>query len=517
MQNLLDDLTKLLQKDDRFTAEGKLLKNKVIEASLQLDPALLKLLLSNKTIKKHFFQEVGGISVFDKIKFQKFISNKSFLPDSYTSYKNKIGLTVDNEFISESKEVVLSWAYKDCVLEGGQTKEDEKRDEIFWNEVLAPDEIDRLLSPKVLTNFKKYDSKGEHKINDISLNDNLIIKGNNLLALHSLLPVYRGKVNFIYLDPPYNTDKDSFRYNDSFNHSTWLTFMSNRIRVAKELLNESGSILIQCDDKEAAYLKILMDEIFKPENYLVTIYFQVRYGKKTLAEDNDFHKVIEQAHLYSKYKPLFKPQRKKVEYNVNKFEWEITTTKPIKTIEIAGKKVEIYKPASYEIKRIEPNLKALKETWATGSLLRQKGSSGEFLAKYLAPRKEEDGLSCLYKVYGIGEDGLGYRYFTGPKKETATKGKFYSGIPLDTLAELEKGNAIKESPIENFYDFAAEFGNCRLEGQVDIGGGKKPEKLLELIFTHFSKKDDIILDSFIGSGSTCAVAQKLGRHYVVIP
>lgn len=516
MQNLQTDLIKLLEKDERFTKDGKLLKNSIIEAALKLDSSLIKLLLSHKSIKKHFFKEIESVQVFDKIEFQKFVSNKSFLKDSYTAFSNKIGLTVDDEFISEGKQVVLSWPYKDCILEGGQTKEDEKRDEIFWNETLAPDEIDRLLSPKVFTNFKKYDIKGAHKVNDISIEDNLIIKGNNLLALHSLLPVYRGKINFIYLDPPYNTDKDSFKYNDSFNQSTWLTFMNSRIRIAKELLSENGSILIQSDDKEAAYLKILMDEIFRVDNYIVTLYFQVRYGKKTLAEDNDFHKVIEQAHLYAKSKALFKPIRRQVEYNSYKFEWEITVLKPSKVLEFAGKKVELFKPGSYEIKKVSPSFKGLKETWATGSLLRQKGSSGEFLAKHLAPRKSLDGLGCLYKVYGIGEDGLGFRYFTGPKKATATKGKFYSGIPLATLEELKKGNNVKEAPIDNFYDFAAEFGNCRLEGQVDIGGGKKPEKLLELIFNHFSKKDELILDSFIGSGSTCAVAQKLGRRYIGI-
>ena len=91
----------------------------------------------------------------------------------------------------------MSWPYKDCVLQGGQTKEDQKRDEIFWNETLAPDEIDRLLEPKTLTNFKKYDSKGEHAVKSISAGDNLIIKGNNLLALHSLKKQYAGKVKLI--------------------------------------------------------------------------------------------------------------------------------------------------------------------------------------------------------------------------------------------------------------------------------------------------------------------------------
>ncbi|OIN96205.1 hypothetical protein AUJ66_07155 [Candidatus Desantisbacteria bacterium CG1_02_38_46] len=167
MQNLFNELKTLLEKDNRLVIEGKLLKNKVIELALKLDSELLKLLLKNESIKKHFFQEVEGALVFDKIKFQKFVSNKAFLPDSYTSFKNKIGLVTENEeYLSESKEVVLTWPYKDCVLEGGMEKEDEKRAEIFYNEILAPDEIDRLLEPKVLTNFKRIDKDGEHKVKE---------------------------------------------------------------------------------------------------------------------------------------------------------------------------------------------------------------------------------------------------------------------------------------------------------------------------------------------------------------
>jgi adenine-specific DNA-methyltransferase len=153
MENLLDNLKNLLQKDERLVSKGELLKNKIIELALKLDKDLIKLLLSDKKMKEVFFVNVDGALIFDKDKFIKFVSNKQFLPDSYTSFKNKIGL-IDEKggFVSEKKEVVISWPYKDCVLEGGMTKEDQKRDEIFWNEILAPDEISRLLDPKVFTN-----------------------------------------------------------------------------------------------------------------------------------------------------------------------------------------------------------------------------------------------------------------------------------------------------------------------------------------------------------------------------
>jgi adenine-specific DNA-methyltransferase len=163
MENLLENLKTLLQKDERLVSEGELLKNKVIELALKLDKDLIELLLVDKQMKEVFFAQVGKAMIFDKDKFVKFVSNKQFLPDSYTAFKNKIGLIDEKvEFISEKKEVMLSWPYKDCVLEGGMTKEDQKRDEIFWNEILAPDEITRLLDPKVFTNAKRIDAKGEH-------------------------------------------------------------------------------------------------------------------------------------------------------------------------------------------------------------------------------------------------------------------------------------------------------------------------------------------------------------------
>jgi len=225
-QNLLDDLENLLGKDERFLSDGQLLKNKIMETALKDDPKLFELLLSEKKIKDHFFQSVNKNLIFKKNLFLKFLNNKNFLPDSYTAFKNKVGLTSNDEFLKESKEIVISFPYKDCILEGGLTKEDERisRSEIFWNEILAPDEVDRLLEPKVLVNFKRIDNTGEKKITEINPNDNLILRGNNLLALHSLKKKFARRINLIYIDPPYNTGNDSFTYNDRFNHSSWLTF-----------------------------------------------------------------------------------------------------------------------------------------------------------------------------------------------------------------------------------------------------------------------------------------------------
>ena len=287
----------MLRMDSRFcTEDGHLLKNKVVEAALALDPQLLHYLLADEKLKRQFFCEVDGLMVFDKVKFQRFVMNKQFLPDSYTAFKNKIGLTNEHgEFLSESREVVLSWPYKDCMLEGGQTKEDAKRDEIFWNETLAPDEINRLTEPKAFTGFLRYDSKGEHEVTEIQPDDNLIIKGNNLLALYSLRKRFRNSVKLIYIDPPFNTSNDSFSYNDSFTRSTWLTFMRNRLEVARELLTPDGNIFIHIDINQSHYLKTLCDEVFQERNFVEEIiwaYGSPSGGRAASAKPVNIHDYI---------------------------------------------------------------------------------------------------------------------------------------------------------------------------------------------------------------------------------
>jgi len=192
MNSLLERLKKLLRKDDRLIDNnGELFKNKIIEVALKLDKDLIKILLSDEKLKEVFFVDIDGTLIFDKDKFIKFVSNKQFLPDSYTAFKNKIGLVDEKgEFISEKKEVVLSWPYKDCILEGGMTKEDQKRDEIFWNEILAPDEISRLLEPKVFTNAKRIDSKGEHKFEGFKTDEKGNIKDNLIIRQQSFSPSF---------------------------------------------------------------------------------------------------------------------------------------------------------------------------------------------------------------------------------------------------------------------------------------------------------------------------------------
>mgnify|MGYP002935437820 CR=1 FL=1 len=462
------ELERLLSQKDEFLVEGMLNKNKLAELARRYDPTLLNLLMSEPTISNHFFSTLEeGILIFKKDTFLQFLNNKEFLPDSFTAYKTKIGLaTSDNRYLSENNEVVLNFPYKDCVLEGGQTKDDAKRQEIFFNETLAPTEINRLLDDKVLTNFKRFDADGEHEVTELSDTDNLIIKGNNLVALHSLKKRFAGKVKLIFIDPPYNTGSDSFGYNDSFNHSTWLTFMKNRLEVARELLSKEGAIYVSIDDKEQAYLRVLMDEIFGKENFLTQFNFQVRYAEKSIAEAKAFKPLIEYTLMYAKDATQFKAIQPTVPYTDEKFMWQIQELESGRIEEIAGNKVEIFEKGQWSLKEVEPNMNALKETWISGSIY-SKMSYGQVYQSIVEPRVDIDGNSALYKIYGRGDDGLGYRYYTNPQKAGASR-------------------------------------------------GKKPEKLLKMLLDYTTREGDIVLDFFGGSGSTAATAHKMKRQYISI-
>lgn len=466
MQNLLNDLTQLLEQDDRLVAEGKLLKNKIVELALALDPSLIRLLMKQEEIKKHFFVGVDGVLVFDKIKFQQFVSNKQFLPDSYTAFKNKIGLTVDGEYLTENKEVVLAWPYKDCVLEGGQDKEDAKRNEVFWNETLAPDQIDRLLAPKALTNFKKYDKDGEHKVSELSLNDNLIIKGNNLLALHTLKKVYAGKVKLIYVDFPYNTGNDSFRYNDSFSHSTWLSYIRSRLQVAKELLRQDGMIFVHLDFNEIHYCKILMDEIFGRDNFVNEIIWRRKqatsYGNSKFGITNDTILFYSKTETYD-FHPIFSLDD-------------------------------------------EHTQEYIKERF-----VHDDGDGRKYMKSPLVNSLYRKNLK--YEFHGVNPPPNGWLYSKVKMDEFFENGELL--IPDDPNARIYRKiflETYKGQVIQNIWTDIP-IVNPMAKEQTEFST-QKPERLLERIIQSTTLPPDIVLDFQLGSGTTAAVAHKMGRRYI---
>ena len=366
------------------------------------------------------------------------------------------------------------------------------------------------LEPRILIEDPTRSVHASARFGENDLFDNRLIYGDNLLALKALEQEFSEQIKCIYIDPPYNTGNAFEFYDDGVEHSLWLSLMRDRIEVLRNLLRPDGFFCVHIDDSEGHYLKVLLDEIFGRDNYLTTLYVQVRYASKTLKQDMNFHKQIEMIHVYRKSYgavPILTSKKNTDE----KFCYYVTTTGSGKSTTMGGKRVEIFKANEYEIVKGEPSEVGLKEIWATGSIL-DGNSSGRFFRDNLTGRVDSDGLGSLYRVYGIGDDNHPYRYFTGPRREGATKGKYFQGIPKSKL-DVESTST---TPMENYYDLAGAFGNCRHEGGVEFRSGKKPEVLLELIIRHFSSPGDWVLDSFAGSGTTGAVAQKMGRRWIMV-
>ena len=348
---------------------------------------------------------------------------------------------------------------------------------------------------------------------------NFLLEGDNLHSLYLLEKTHKEKIDIIYIDPPYNTGKEDFIYNDKiideldgYKHSKWLSFMERRIRIAKELLTKSGIILISIDENEEAQLKLLCDEIFGESNRLSTHHIKVRYDNKSLNEKNDWQPVMEYVYIYAKDKLSVKAKKPSENYNIDKFLYSFDELTNGETIILGNKKVTIFKQDEWKINKAQKgSLNLLKETWASGSVLKG-NTSGKFFDLYLSVRKTIDGLNCLYKVEGIGEDGLGYRYFTGPQKETSSRGKFYSGVPLERLDDLNNGTSKKYRPISNYYDFSADFGNIRQEGNTPFNSGKKPVKMLKELINYHQNKNATVLDFFAGSGSTAQAVLELNKE-----
>ncbi len=502
-------LETVLKTEPNFvTDEGELKKWVVISKAQNYDSELIGLLLDEPELKAHFFIPIKDVLVFNQDLFVEFMEQKNYLNDSYTSYKNKIGLTIDGKFLNQRNEVALVWPYKDCVLEGGQSREEDKREEIFFNEVLAQDEINQLLAPKVLTNAKTYTVDGEKAFEGFSRNeegtitDNLIIKGNNLLALHSLKEEFTGKVKLIYIDPPYNTGSDSFGYNDNFNHSTWLTFMKNRLEAAKSLLSSSGIFLVQCSFHQFAYLKVMMNDIF--EKHLCDFNIQVRHPDRALTGDKEYNDVMEYVLIYSndvKSKMPFK----EVEKTIDDYTLEVRIKDDVvpQIIKCDNKLVEVYYPNQYEIKNIDPSENGLKKISIRGSI-REKNSSGRFFVKHLERLKGYP-PETLFKVPDMGDDAVSHRYFySAPEKKK--NGGYFQGMPTSS--------SVTKKQYSNFYNFEKEYNNVSKQGGVEFRNGKKPEELLKFIIELFTKKEELVLDYHLGSVTTAAVCHKLDRQYI---
>ena len=516
-------LLSLLKTDPRFVDDdGELIPAAVMDAAWKIDRDLVKLLLSDKEIKAKFFEEIEGHWIFNINTFLEYISQKNFLDNSYTRFRNRIGLTIGSKFLRERGEVALVWPYKDCYLEGGQTKEEERRREIFFNEVLAQDEITRLLDPKVLTHFTRYtarpviasreaakqsprksetasgldtaeerrllDSRSdmevvEERVTDFRrdengvIRENLIIKGNNLVALHTLKTQFRGRVKLIYIDPPYNTGNDSFGYNDSFNHSTWLTFMKNRLEVAKELLQINGVIFIQCDDNEQAYLKIMMDEIFRRENFIAELVWKKKYtGGKHAKHYVDLHEYIL---VYAKDIAnvgeilMTRPENEKAKF-----------TESDKYLKERGK---------YYIRPLKSNLEARPTLVYPIKMPDGKSITTQWLVS-------KDTFMQLLK-----EERVEFR-----KKRNGEYQIYKKYYEKDADGKVKVPSLINEFPnTEGKYELKELFDIK--EGRDNVFYTVKPVNLIKYLIKPYIENGDRILDFFAGSGTTAQAVLELSE------
>ena len=520
----------LKSQNDYVTDEGELKKWVVISKAQNHDKDLVALLVGDEEAKAQFFEDVSGALVFRQGHFIRFLEQKNYLNDSFTAFRNKVGFNIDGKYIGQRNEVSLVWPFKDCILEGGQSHDEHEREEIFFNEILAQDEITQLLEPKVLANARRYDSKGDSEAVDIerdaemnkarglpeeTITDNLLIKGNNLLALHSISEAFSGRVKAVYIDPPYNTGSDEFLYNDRFNHSTWLTFMRNRLIAVKPLLTQEGAVYISIDINEVGFLQVLCDEIFGRENRCGIV--TVKRGSAT------GHKAINAGVInLSEYLMI---------YAVDKAKWN-----PNRVYKARGRNDRY---SSFILNR-EKSL----DQWDFCSLLdafaSHKGIAKTKLKKELGASFEpeiyafvKDNADCVIQFAYPDEDKVSKEAAAliskSRKKENAGKvfhlprdgnldiyikeGQrllFYS----DRLMEID-GELVTAEPISDIWDDVLP-NDLHNEGGVKLKKGKKPEKLLKRIIELSTNENDIILDYHLGSGTSCAVAHKMKRQYVGI-
>ncbi len=485
---LYQTLENQIKKEPNYVSDnGEVKKWVVLNKAQNFDEELIELLLHDSDLKEKFFINVKDVLVFKQNLFIQFLEQKNYLNDSYTQFKNKVGLSIDGQYLKQRNEVALVWPFKDCVLEGGQSREEDKREEIFFNETLAQDEITELLDPKVFTNAKLFDKDGEKSFDQLNRNekgtitDNLIIKGNNLLALHSLKKEFTGKVKLIYIDPPYNTGNDGFKYNDTFNHSTWLTFMKNRLNVAKDLLSDDGVIFVQCDDNEQAYLKILMDEIFGRDNFISNIVWKGRGGR----QDSKF---IAQIH-----------------------ETIVSFSKNISRLELF--KVTIEDNSKYSLQDEKGKYKV--------QLIRKWGSNSRRIDRpnlYYGINFRDE---IIFPILPDGTDGC-WRWSEVKLKKAIENNEVI-------FVEKEGRKELYEKIYERDGTKQVVF-NSWIEESFSGQGAKtlqnlfnkkvfeypKPEQLIEKIIEISTLENDIVLDYHFGSGTTATTAHKMNRQYIGI-
>ncbi len=477
LKTLLDALI------NRFT------KERLETLILQNDEKLLTFMLEHENAddyKNAFFKVIANSLVFNQKALLECLTKE--LENSFTRFENKIGLYLQGGLIKSSELVVLNFPFKDNVLLGSAKDNSTKSNELFYHEILHKKEIDTLLSPKALCRFEMH-GEGDLESALKDKNTNYLIKGNNLIALHSLKKKFAKQVKCIYIDPPYNTGNDSFNYNDNFNHSSWLVFMKNRLEVAREFLSDDGVIFVQCDDNEQAYLKVLMDEIFLRENFIACFVWE-----KTSNSLSRIRIKTEYILCYEKTKfgLIFNGDMAEEGQDfpiLNEVNVKRTLQFPPNSIYFKTFK-GVIKPTKFNKMELIDDLRIVNKT--NSNMVR-------INAKFKWTQDKLDDEIKEGTTFVIKSDEFSMRYIRKGDREVKASNVFNAECGVTT--NIKATSEIK-----------ALFANSN----TDLFSTPKPEALISRILEIATNQNDLVLDFFAGSGTTCAVAHKMKRRYIGI-
>ncbi len=474
---------------NRFT------KERLETLIIQNDEKLLTFMLEDKNAndyKNAFFKTIANSLVFNQKALLECLTKE--LENSFTRFENKIGLYLQGRPIKSSELVVLNFPFKDNVLLGNAKDNSTKSKELFYHEILHKKEIDTLLKKKALCNFEMH-GEGDLESALQDKNTNYLIKGNNLIALHSLKKKFAKQVKCIYIDPPYNTGNDSFNYNDNFNHSSWLVFMKNRLEAAREFLSDDGVIFVQCDDNEQAYLKVLMDEIFLRENFVSCITHIVKPEGRMYGQVAKTHEYIL---VYAK--------------NINNLIFN--------EIEKEGHAFSyVDEKGGFDLQGLENrNFRAFNglniPSLRYGLFIdeNQKDSNG-FMPVFGEYR---DGLT---EVFPDSRNGFDLVWRWG-KEKALKENHSLVGVFKDRLRVFQKVRSNTTRAKSIFWDksMITQKGTEEVKQifKTQVFDFPKPEALISRILEVSTNQNDLVLDFFAGSGTTCAVAHKMKRRYIGI-
>ncbi|WP_459100385.1 DNA methyltransferase [Helicobacter pylori] len=456
---------------------------------LQNDEKLLTFMLEDKNAndyKNAFFKTIANSLVFNQKALLECLTKE--LENSFTRFENKIGLYSQGRPIKSSELVVLNFPFKDNVLLGSAKDNSTKSKECFYHEILHKKEIDTLLKKKALCRFEMH-GEGDLESALKDKNTNYLIKGNNLIALHSLKKKFAKQVKCIYIDPPYNTGNDSFNYNDNFNHSSWLVFMKNRLEVAREFLSDDGVIFVQCDDNEQAYLKVLMDEIFGRDNFIACfVWEKTSNSLSRIRIKTEYILCYEQ----TKFGLIFNGDMAEEGQDfpiLNEVNVKRTLQFPPNSIYFKTFK-GVIKPTKFNKMELIDDLRIVNKT--NSNMVR-------INAKFKWTQDKLDDEIKEGTTFVIKSDEFSMRYIRKGDREVKVSNVFNAECGVTT--NIKATSEIKVL-----------FANSN----TDLFSTPKPEALISRILEISTQENDLVLDFFAGSGTTCAVAHKMKRRYIGI-